>query len=137
MSTTTNTAPTATIAVNTTSLKIGATLNVAGSFKDPDQGPWTYTIDWGDGQKMTGSATAAGTVNASHAYAAASKKGYKVVFTVTDAAGASAIGLEDHQGFEIVGPGSAGRSARPKPLPPRACVAPRLTAPCYCSDRSA
>jgi probable HAF family extracellular repeat protein len=90
--TTTNTAPSATIAVNTTSLKVGATLNVAGSFKDPDQGPWTYTIDWGDGQKATGSATPAGTVTASHAYSTPSSKksGYKVVFTVTDAAGASA-----------------------------------------------
>jgi probable HAF family extracellular repeat protein len=88
--TTQNTTPTATIAVNTTSLKIGATLNVAGSFLDPDQGPWTYSIDWGDGQRETGSAAAAGTVNASHAYSAASKRGYTVVFKVTDAAGASA-----------------------------------------------
>jgi probable HAF family extracellular repeat protein len=90
VSPTTNTAPSATIAVNTTSLKIGGTLNVAGSFTDPDQGTWTYSIDWGDGQRMTGSTTAAGTVNASHAYTAASKKGYTVVFKVTDAAGASA-----------------------------------------------
>jgi PKD domain len=89
---TSNTAPTATISVNTTSLKIGSTLNMQGAFKDPDQGPWTYTIDWGDGQRDAGSASVAGTVTASHVYSAASpkKSGYKVVFTVTDAAGASA-----------------------------------------------
>jgi hypothetical protein len=89
---TTNTAPTATIAVNTTSLKIGDTLNVQGSFKDPDQGPWTYTIDWGDGSRASGTVTAAGTVSASHVYSTASprKSGYKVAFVVTDAAGASA-----------------------------------------------
>lgn len=88
-----NTVPTATIAVNTTSLKIGETLNVQGSFKDPDQGPWTYTIDWGDGSsRASGSVNAAGTVGASHVYSTASprKSGYKVVFTVKDAAGASA-----------------------------------------------
>lgn len=88
-STTTNTAPTATIAVNTTSLKIGGTLNVAGSFKDPDQGPWNWTIDWGDGQSSSGSVAVAGTVSASHPYTVASKRGYTVVFKVTDAAGAS------------------------------------------------
>lgn len=88
--TSSNTAPTATLSVSTTSLKVGATLNVAGTFKDPDQGPWTYSIDWGDGQIATGSVTAAGTVSSAHAYAVASKKGYTVVFKVKDAAGASA-----------------------------------------------
>lgn len=89
---TSNTAPTATIAVNTTSLKIGDTLNAQGSFTDPDPGPWTYSIDWGDGSRDSGTATAAGTVSASHVYSTPSpkKSGYKVVFTVTDAAGASA-----------------------------------------------
>jgi probable HAF family extracellular repeat protein len=90
VSPTTNTAPSATISVNTTSLKIGDTLNVAGSFKDPDQGSWNWTIDWGDGTlTSSGSVTTAGTVNASHVYSVATKKGYTVVFKVTDFAGAS------------------------------------------------
>ena len=87
---TTNTAPAATIYVNTTSLRIGERLDVSGSFKDPDQGAWTYTIDWGDGSQTPGSASTAGTVTASHTYTAASpKRGYTVVFKVTDSAGAS------------------------------------------------
>ena len=89
--TTTNTAPAVSItAVSSTSLKIGSALQLQGSFKDPDNGPWNFKVDWGDGSVTTGSAAAAGTVSASHAYRTASpKRGFSVVLSVTDAAGAS------------------------------------------------
>ena len=78
------------VAVGSTSLKVGATLQVQGSFSDPDNGPWGYVIDWGDGTRSSGVRSAAGSFTDSHLYASASpKRGFKVVLTVTDAAGAS------------------------------------------------
>jgi hypothetical protein len=63
---------------------------VNGSFSDPDNGPWRYRFDWGDGTSTTGSAASSGAISASHVYQAAGpKRGLKVVLTVTDAAGAS------------------------------------------------
>jgi len=86
-----NSAPAVSItSVSSTSLKIGGTLTVNGSFSDPDNGPWRYRFDWGDGTSTTGSAASSGAISASHVYQAAGpKRGLKVVLTVTDAAGAS------------------------------------------------
>lgn len=89
---TANTAPSVSLAaVGSTSLKFGATLQVQGSFNDPDNnGPWNYTISWGDGTHTAGVRSAAGIFTVSHPYASASpKSGFKVVLTVADAAGAS------------------------------------------------
>ena len=78
------------VAVGSTSLKVGATQQVQGTFSDPDNGPWGYVIDWGDGTRSSGVRSAAGSFTDSHLYASASpKRGFKVVLTVTDAAGAS------------------------------------------------
>jgi len=87
----TNTTPTVFItSVSSSSLKIGGTLTVQGGFSDPDNGPWTYRFDWGDGSSTTGTAPSAGALAASHLYQTASpKKGLRVVLTVTDARGAS------------------------------------------------
>lgn len=87
-----NAAPTASITwVSATSLKVGGTLQVQGSFADPDQGPWTYRFDWGDGTTTSGSAASPGTLVASHVYTRTSPKrgSFKVVLTVTDAGGLS------------------------------------------------
>lgn len=89
---TTNTAPTVSItSVGPTSLKVGGTLQLQASFADPDQGPWTYTIDWGDGStRSTGSVSSPGSFSGSHTYLAASaKRGYTIRVTVRDAAGAT------------------------------------------------
>jgi probable HAF family extracellular repeat protein len=87
----TNTTPTVSItSVSSSSLKIGGTLTVQGRFSDPDNGPWTYRFDWGDGTSTTGSAASVGALSSSHMYQTASlKKGLRVVLTVTDAKGAS------------------------------------------------
>lgn len=89
---TTNTAPTVSItSVGPTSLKVGGTLQLQASFADPDQGPWTYTIDWGDGStSSTGSVSSSGSFSGLHAYLTASaKRGYTIRVTVRDAAGAT------------------------------------------------
>jgi hypothetical protein len=76
--------------VSSSSLKIGGTLTVQGRFSDPDNGPWTYRFDWGDGTSTTGSAASVGALSSSHMYQTASlKKGLRVVLTVTDAKGSS------------------------------------------------
>jgi probable HAF family extracellular repeat protein len=90
--TTMNAAPVVAISSLTpTSLKIGGTVQLQGSFSDPDQGPWTFSIAWGDGSTSSGSMSAPGAITGSHLYTTASpKKGsFKVVLTVTDAGGAS------------------------------------------------
>ena len=86
-----NMAPSVSItSLSSTSLKIGDALVVTGRFVDPDNGPWTYSFDWGDGSATPGSAALAGSISASHVYTKVSpKRGYKVVLTVTDAVGAS------------------------------------------------
>ncbi len=62
------------------------TLNV--SFNDPDNGPWTYTIAWGDGSTSSGSRSSAGSFSAGHTYLGfLSQKTIRV--TVTDSRGAS------------------------------------------------
>jgi probable HAF family extracellular repeat protein len=87
----TNTAPSVSlVASGSTSLKVGDTLNAQGSFTDPDNGPWSYVIDWGDGTRSSGTRSAAGSFSNAHVYASTSpKSGFKVVLTVSDAAGAS------------------------------------------------
>jgi hypothetical protein len=61
------------------------------SFSDPDNGPWTYTIDWGDGSSAsTGSRSAAGAFSVTHTYAGVSILGTKVIrVTIRDSLGAS------------------------------------------------
>jgi probable HAF family extracellular repeat protein len=87
----TNTTPTVSItSVSSSSLKIGGMLTVQGGFSDPDNGPWNYRFDWGDGTSTSGSTGSAGALVATHVYQTASpKKGVRVVLTVTDFKGAS------------------------------------------------
>jgi len=67
------------------SLTFGAALDLSAGFSDPgvNDGPWTYTIDWGDGAPSTaGDATPGAAITASHTYAAAGR--YTASITVTD-----------------------------------------------------
>jgi PKD repeat protein len=60
------------------------------SFSDADSnGPWTYTINWGDGTTSTGSRTVQGTFSVGHTYLTILPRSYTITVTVTDAAGAS------------------------------------------------
>jgi len=82
-----NQPPTVNAGPDETSL-IGLFYAESASFSDPDNnGPWSYTITWGDGSSTTGSTSSQGTISASHTYLLFGS--YTIRVTVTDSAGAS------------------------------------------------
>jgi hypothetical protein len=71
---------------------VGALFALNGaSFSDPDHdGPWTVTIDWGDGKPQTTFTLAAeGTISASHSYGDLLLATHRLTITVQDAHGAT------------------------------------------------
>ena len=67
------------------SLSVGAPLPLGATFSDaaPDDGPWTYLVEWGDGSTDNGSAAAVGSpISPSHSYAAPGQ--FTVRVRVTD-----------------------------------------------------
>jgi PKD domain len=67
-------------------LLVGALYTETASFTDPDHnGPWSWTIDWGDGSSSSGTASSEGSFSATHTYLLPNS--YRVTVTVTDAAG--------------------------------------------------
>jgi PKD repeat protein len=67
---------------------LGVLYTLNASFADPDNGPWTYTINWGDGSTSTGSASSPGTISAGHSYLGLLST-RTITVTVTDSKGAS------------------------------------------------
>ena len=66
---------------------LGILYTETASFSDPNNdGPWSYTINWGDGSSTSGSTSSQGTINASHSYLLGS---FTIRVTVTDGHGAS------------------------------------------------
>jgi len=64
------------------------TLNA--TFGDPDNnGPWSYSIEWGDGSTTTGTASSGGSISAGHNYVSPLPSSYTIRVTVTDSRGAS------------------------------------------------
>lgn len=60
------------------------------SFTDPDgagDGPWTYSVNWGDGTSSSGTLSAQGAIGPGHTYVLPGA--YTITVTVTDAHGAS------------------------------------------------
>jgi len=69
---------------------VGVLFSLSGaSFSDPDHdGPWTVTINWGDGTSPTTFPMASeGTINGSHSYAGVALTVYTLSVTVEDAHG--------------------------------------------------
>jgi PKD repeat protein len=69
---------------------VGLVFNLDGaSFSDPDHdGPWTVTIDWGDGTSpRTFPMASEGTISGSHSYAGLALTQYTLTVTVVDAHG--------------------------------------------------
>jgi len=63
------------------------------SFSDGNHnGPWSYTIDWGDGSTSSGTVTSEGSYSAGHTYVILLPRSFTITVTVTDAAGASGSG---------------------------------------------
>src|SRR5438876_1204327 len=68
----------------------GLLYSFSWSFSDGNHnGPWSYTIDWGDGQTSTGNEPTEGTFSAGHTYIIVLPRSFTITVTVTDASGAS------------------------------------------------
>src|SRR5436190_1816607 len=66
---------------------LGILYTETASFSDPNNdGPWSYTINWGDGSSTSGSTSSQGTISASHSYLLGS---FTIRVTVTDSHGSS------------------------------------------------
>jgi hypothetical protein len=69
----------------------GLLYTLGWSFADANHnGPWTYTINWGDGSTSSGTASSEGSFSKGHTYVIIFPRSFTVRVTVTDAAGASA-----------------------------------------------
>jgi len=67
---------------------LGLLYTESATFSDAgNDGPWTYTIDWGDGTSGTWSASSQGSINETHTYLLLGA--YTIKVTVTDSHGAS------------------------------------------------
>ena len=67
---------------------LGLLYTLNASFSDPDNGPWTYTINWGDGSSSSGSRSTTGSFSAGHTYTGILTT-RTITVTVTDSRGAS------------------------------------------------
>lgn len=65
------------------------TYTLNASFSDPDHdGPWNFTIDWGDNSSESGNTSTEGSISRSHTYPLGVIASYTVRLSVTDAHGA-------------------------------------------------
>src|SRR2546425_4608699 len=70
----------------------GDTVTLSASFSDPDpsDGPWGYTVNWGDGTSSTGStASQTAPIGAAHVYSTVAS--FRVPVTVTNSGGISGM----------------------------------------------
>jgi hypothetical protein len=65
---------------------LGLLYSLRWSFTDPDNGPWQYTINWGDGSSSSGTVSSAGSYTKSHSYLLGT---FTIRVTVTDSKGAT------------------------------------------------
>jgi probable HAF family extracellular repeat protein len=86
---TTNTTPSATLrATSSTSIRVGGSVSVQAGFTDPDNGPWSYRLDWGDGSATTGGTSTAGAISGISPHVYRSTGSFRPRLSVTDAKGA-------------------------------------------------
>jgi PKD domain len=84
-----NNPPVVSVSGGTVVVAVGYSLSA--SFTDPDNdGPWSYSISWGDGSTDTGTATSQGAINGSHTYLVTGS--YTIRVTVTDSHGGMGSG---------------------------------------------
>jgi hypothetical protein len=83
-----NTAPVVNAGPDQTVL-VGLLFSETWSFTDPDNGPWSYIIDWGDGTFSSGTKTSAGSFTNAHTYGTLLLGKHTIRITVTDSQGAS------------------------------------------------
>jgi probable HAF family extracellular repeat protein len=88
--TTTNTTPSASLqATSSTSIRVGGSLSVQAGFADPDNGPWSYKLDWGDGSSTAGNTSSAGRIAGIGPHVYTGTGNFKVKLSVTDSKGAA------------------------------------------------
>jgi hypothetical protein len=83
-----NKSPVVVVTGQTASVPVGIPYAVSVTFQDSIQGgaPWTYTIEWGDGERSSGTQNSLAAITGSHTYA--SEASYEIKATVTDMRGA-------------------------------------------------
>ena len=87
---TTNTTPSAGLqATRSTSIRVGGSVSVRASFTDPDNGPWSYKVDWGDGSVTAGNTSSGGTISGISPHVYTRRGSFKATLTVTDSKGAA------------------------------------------------
>jgi len=84
-----NTIPSATLKVKPTKIRVGGSVSVTASFTDPDNGPWNYAVNWGDGNSTTGAASVAGKISGISPHVYTQSGTFSANLSVTDAKGAT------------------------------------------------
>ena len=86
---TANTTPSASLkATSSTSIRVGRGVSVQASFADPDNGPWSYKLNWGDGSATVGNSSNAGTILGISPHVYTRTGNFSARLTVTDGKGA-------------------------------------------------
>jgi len=87
---TANTTPLASLmATSSTLIRVGASVSMKAGFSDPDNGPWGYKLNWGDGSAAIGNASSAGTIAGISPHVYTRTGSFKARLTVTDSKGAA------------------------------------------------
>lgn len=86
-----NTTPTPTMPARPNKIRVGGSVTVKASFTDPDNGPWNYTVNWGDGNTTTGNASVAGKISGISPHVYNQPGTFNATLSVTDALGASGV----------------------------------------------
>ncbi len=94
---------------------VGNPVTLNASFSDgPGDGPWAYTVDWGDGSPQTTGSTTSSPIAPTHTYSASGTRTVSV--TVTDKFGAAGSGsltvTVSSQLVTLVGAGNISRCTR-------------------------
>jgi len=87
---TANTKPSASLkATSSTSIRVGGRVSVQAAFVDPDNGPWSYRLVWGDGSVTAGNTPNAGTIPGISPHVYSRTGSFKAKLSVTDGKGAA------------------------------------------------
>jgi probable HAF family extracellular repeat protein len=87
---TTNATPSASLqATSSTSIRVGGSVSVQAGLADPDNGPWSYKLDWGDGTTTVGNAGNTGTISGISPHIYIKSGSFKAKLIVTDSKGAA------------------------------------------------
>ena len=76
-------------ATSSTSIRPGNSVSVQASFADPDNGPWSYSLLWGDGSATKGNIANAGAISGISPHVYRKTGTFKSKLTVTDSKGAA------------------------------------------------